>query len=114
MGLLKGIDVTLYDKVKTGTDGFDHPIYEEVPTVFHNILVQPTESSDVIDTLNLTGKKAVYTLAIPKGDAHEWKNRKVSFFGKTFQTFGEPVEGIESMIPLGWNKKVKVEIYEQG
>ena len=43
---------------------------------------------------------------------HEWEDRKVTFFGKDWRVFGIPSEGIESMIPLKWNKKVTVERYE--
>lgn len=113
MGIIRGIDVIIYNKEQTGTDGFGRPIYEEVPETVSNVLIQPVASSEVLDTLNLTGKKVVYTLAIPKGDAHDWKNRKVAFFGKVFRTFGEPVQGIDGLLPLEWNMKVTVEDYEQ-
>ena len=59
-----------------------------------------------------TGRKAVYTLAIPKGDTHEWEDQKVIFFGKEWRVFGAELEGIEDLIPLDWNKKVYVERYE--
>lgn len=112
MGRLRGIDVVLYTKNKVGEDEFGAPVYEELPEVVNDVLVGEPEGSDVTDTLNLTGKRLAYTLAIPKGDTHEWRDRKVEFFGRKFRTFGEPVEGIEGMIPLRWNKKVKVERYE--
>lgn len=51
----------------------------------------------------------VYTLAIPKGDTHEWENRLVEFFGRKFRTFGLPEQGIEANIPLMWHKKIKAE-----
>jgi len=54
----------------------------------------------------------VYTLAIPKGDTHDWENQVIEFWGKTWKSFGMPLEGIESNIPLAWNKKVTVERYE--
>ncbi|WP_338808322.1 hypothetical protein DBT37_0006140 [Aerococcus mictus] len=41
----------------------------------------------------------------------QWQNQKVKFFGKTWRVIGMPLEGIESMIPLDWNKKVMVEAY---
>ena len=107
-----GISIILYTKNKVGEDEFGAPVYEELPEVVNNVLVGEPEGSDVTDTLNLTGKRIAYTLAIPKGDTHEWRDRKVEFFGRKFRTFGEPVEGIEGMIPLRWNKKVKVERYE--
>lgn len=112
MGRLRGISIILYTKNKVGEDEFGAPMYEELPEVVNDVLVGEPEGSDVTDTLNLTGKRLAYTLAIPKGDTHEWRDRKVEFFGRKFRTFGEPVEGIEGMIPLRWNKKVKVERYE--
>ena len=69
-------------------------------------------SEAIITDQDLQGKREVYQLAIPKGDTHEWRNRKVEFFGKTFRTVNIPEEGIEDLIPLDWNKKVKVERYE--
>ena len=112
MGRLRGISIILYTKNKVGEDEFGAPVYEELPEVVNDVLVGEPEGSDVTDTLNLTGKRLAYTIAIPKGDTHEWRDRKVEFFGRKFRTFGEPVEGIEGMIPLRWNKKVKVERYE--
>lgn len=110
--LIKGIDVTLVEEIESGRDPLNQPVYKETETVVSNVLVSPSSTDEITDTINLYGKKAVYTLAIPKGDAHDWTNKKVKFFGKTFHTFGEPIQGIESMIPLQWNMKVSVEIYE--
>jgi hypothetical protein len=112
MGMIKGITVTLFEEVKTGVDPFGAPVYEEVPVEVENVLVAPTSSEDIITDQNLYGKKSVYTLAIPKGDTHDWRNKKVAFFGQMFRTFDMPVYGIEDMIPLSWNAKVKVERYE--
>lgn len=49
-----------------------------------------------------------FTLAIPKGDAHNWLDAKVEFFGRKFRTVGYPKEGIENNMPLAWNKQVRV------
>jgi hypothetical protein len=109
---IEGITVILYDKIQTRTDPFNKPIYEEVPIEVENVLVSPTLSDDIVTTMNLTGKKAVYTLGIPKGDTHNWEDKKVHFFGEDWRTFGIPLQGIEALIPLDWNKKVTVERYE--
>ena len=109
---MRGIAITLYDKVQTGVDAFNRPVYEDVATTIDNVLIGEPTTEDVINELNLTGKHLAYTLAIPKGDAHEWNDRKVEFFGEVFRTYGEPTQGIEHLIPLSWNKKVKVERYE--
>ena len=112
MAMIKGITVTLITKQETGQDPFDNPIYGDVEIPVENVLVAPTLSDDVISTLSLTGRKAVYTLAIPKDDEHDWENQEVRFFGKTWRTFGIPLQGIDELIPLQWNKKVMVERYE--
>lgn len=111
-GRIKGITVTLYEETQSGTDAFNRPIYTERAIKVNNVLVSPSSTSETLDTVNLTGKKAVYTLAIPKGDTHNWKDKKVEFFGETFRTFGEPLKGIDDMIPLEWNTKIQVERYE--
>ena len=107
--MLKGTTVILYEKTKTGEDEFKNPIYAESPVEVENVLVSPASSTDVVEGLSLYGKKAVYTLAIPKGDGHIWEDRTVEFFGEKWRTFGFPTEGIENLIPLCWNKKVMVE-----
>lgn len=112
MARIKGITITLYDEVQTGTDPFGNPITKEVEISVDNVLVSPTTSDDVVNQLNIDGRKAVYTLGIPKGDTNNWENKEVQFFGQRFRTFGIPLEGIEEMVPLQWNKKVMVERYE--
>lgn len=108
---LKGITIKLYEKTQTGVDVFGKPIYREEPVEVENVLVAPATSDDVISRTNLSGDKAVYNLAIPKGDAHKWENTYVEFFGKKWRTVGTPLEGIEELLPLDWNKKVMVEHY---
>lgn len=112
MSKIKGITITLYDRVEVGKDPIGDPIFEDKAIKVENVLVAPASADDVTTQLSLTGKKAVYTLGIPKGDTHEWKDKEVEFFGKRWRTFGIPLEGIESLIPLKWNKKVMVERYE--
>lgn len=109
---IKGITVKLINRVEVGKDPIGDPIYEEVPIEVENVLISPTSSDDIVNNFELYGKKAVYTLAIPKGDTNNWTDAKVEFFGETWRTFGIPLEGIEAMIPLDWNKKVTVERYE--
>ena len=111
MAKIKGITVTLINKIETGKDPFGKPIYEDTEILVDNVLVSPTSSDDIVNQLNLTGKKAVYTLAIPKGDTNVWEDKEVRFFGKRWRVFGIPLEGIEELIPLDWNKKVMVERY---
>lgn len=112
MAMIKGMDIILHEMKQTGVDGFKRPIYEEQTEVIKNVLVAPASSDDVVSSQDLYGKKAVYTLAIPKGDMHDWRDATVEFFGREWKTFGIPLEGMEENIPLDWNKKVMVEAYE--
>lgn len=109
---MKGITIVLFQTVQSGTDAFNRPTYTETPVNVENVLIGEPTSEDVINELNLSGKRLAYTLAIPKGDSNDWTNKKVSFWGETFRTIGNPTQGIEDLIPLAWNKKVKVERYE--
>ena len=111
MSKIKGMTIILVDKIETGTDPFGNPIYEEQEIEIENVLVSPTSSDDIVNQLTLTGKKAVYTLAITKSDTHDWEDKEVKFFGQRWRVFGIPLEGIEELIPLDWNKKVMVERY---
>lgn len=106
--MLKGIDITLYEKTQSGTDEADAPVYTETPVTVHNVLVGEPSAEEITTELQLTGRRLAYTLAIPKGDAHDWNDVQVAFFGQHFRTCGGVVQGIERMIPLCWNKKVQV------
>ncbi len=109
--MIKGITVTLVNKVNNGVDPFGQPLYEDVEIEVDNVLISPTTSDDIVNQMTLTGKKAVYTLAIPKGDTNTWEDQEVRFFGERWRVFGIPLQGIEHLIPLDWNKKVMVERY---
>lgn len=112
---MNGITVVLYDRTQVGVDALNHPIYTETPVNVDNVLVAPMNSTEALETYNLTGRRAVYQMAIPKGDTHEWTaGKKVRFFGADWRIIAIPTEGIENLIPLSWNKKVQVETYEQG
>lgn len=112
MGKLKGISVVLIAKQVTGKDPFGKEITIDFDIEVENVLVAPATTEDITNQLSLTGKKVEYVLAIPKGDKHDWENKEVRLFGKKWRTVGLPLEGIEGLIPLNWNKKVMVERYE--
>ena len=109
--MIKGIDVTLITKEKIGTDGFGSDIFEEKEVIVENVLVVPSSTDDIVTAQNLTGKNAVYTLAIPKGDKNKWEDNDVIFFGQRWHVLGFAIEGIKENIPLLWNKKIMVERY---
>lgn len=108
--MIKGIPVTLYERANTGAvDAFNRPIISTVPTIVENVLVAPMTEAEVLDVMNLTGRRAVYQLGLPKGDSHNWTDARVDFFGRAWHVVGDVLEGQEELIPLSWNKKIRVE-----
>ena len=107
MARIKGVAVTLHERQQTGPD-----TYETVPVTVENVLICPATQNDIVDDEGLLGRRAEYELLIPKGDAHRWDNSQVDFFGRQFRVFGAPLEYIEAMTPLSWNRRVKVERIE--
>lgn len=114
MPKIHGMIVTLLVKTAAGKDPLGVELYEWSEEQVDNVLVAPVQTGgqDVIDAVQLLGKKCDYVLGIPKGDTHNWEDTFVEFFGKRWRTHAIPTEGIEDLIPLDWNKKVLCERYE--
>ena len=114
--MLKGMKVKLYERTQSGTDALNRPIYTEKAVEVENVLIGPPDPDEVLETLNLTGKRIVYTLGIPKGDTHVWEGCKVELLAPfpipgMYQVVGPMTAGIEELVPGPWNKQVKVERY---
>lgn len=111
---MKGITILLAEKVQTGTDELNRPIYEDNYIEVNDVLVGEPSTDELTNTMSLYGKMVKYTLAIPKGDINTWVDTEVvlpyPFEGK-YKTIGYPTAGIEANIPLRWNKKVLLERY---
>lgn len=110
--MIRGITIQLGIKTISSYDDFGAPIYTEEYVDVDNVLVAPVMNDDIITSTDLTGKKTVYEICIPKGDTHEWTDTTVKFFGQTWKTYGDTSELIEALTPLSWNKKIKCERYE--
>lgn len=115
---LSGHTVTLYEEIQTGTDPFGKEIVEEVATQVENVLIGEPSTDDITTSTQLFGKTIKYMLGIPKGDTHDWTNKKVSWIDAygithTVMTFGYPITGIEENLPaqLPWHMKVRCEAY---
>lgn len=108
--MIRGIPIELEVRTPVGPDAFNSETFISQWITVENVLVAPEASQAMPEAQDLTGRKATYQLAIPKGDTNQWENARVRFFGRTWRVLGVPVEGIEAMIPLQWNRKVMVEI----
>lgn len=110
--LIKGIPVTLYERTPAGRDAFGAPLYEEQPVTVDNVLVCPAAQDDIVDGAGLEGRRAEYSLCLPRHDTHAWEGCRVDFFGQSWRVFGPALEYIGDLTPLDWNRRVRVERYE--
>ena len=112
--MIQGIKIKLLQKVISGYDWANQPIYTTEWVDVDNVLIGEPYTDDVTQIMELYGKKLAYVMAIPKGDDHEWENTQVELpgpFSGIYNTVGVPTAGIEANIPLKWNKKVRIERY---
>ena len=111
---LHGVTIQLLQKTQTGVDDFGRPVYQETPVDVDNVLIGQPSTTEILDAQNLTGKKIVYWLGIPKGDEHDWENVRVTLpapFAGTYRTVSFSQTGIQDLIPLGWGRNIAVERY---
>lgn len=106
--MIQGRPVRLAALTQAGTDGLNNPIYDPEWVTVENVLIGQPTTEEITDSISLYGKRAAFVLGIPKGDTHEWRDTEVFFFGRTYQTFGDVIEGIEENVPGPWHKKVMV------
>ncbi len=116
--MLKGIDVILYETELTGLDAFGNQIFAETPVTVKNVLIGEPSTDDITSSTQMYGKVIRYMLGIPKGDTHEWTDKRVEWTDRygthTVKTFGVPITGVEANIPGPWHMKVRCEAYGEG
>lgn len=108
---IHGIDVVLYERTETGLDAFGRPTYTETAVTVEDVLVAPAIDTEIPAPTDPEGRKAVYQIAIPKGDSHVWEGRRVRFFGADWIVIGLGKRGIDDLIPLRWNQIWQVARY---
>lgn len=106
---MTGVPVVLHVRTQTGVDSFNNPVYEDSTVTVDNVLIGQPTTEEISSSIELYGKKIEYMLGIPKGDAHDWEDTMVEFWGQTYRTFGMTIQGIEANIPTPWHRKVRVE-----
>lgn len=108
---IKGQTVKLHVKTSSGRDPFGKETFSEDIVEVENVLCEPASNDAVIEELQMSGKRVVYILHLPKDDTNNWEDSIVEFNEKTWKTFGDCLVYDEEMTPLCWNKKIKVERY---
>lgn len=112
--MIRGEDVLLKVIKVTGEDEFHEPVLEETWENISNVLIGSPSTDQIVNDLTLHGKKLLFVLGIPKGDAHNWKDAEVKIRGELYKTYGNPLTQTTENTPTPWNTQVKVAMYEQG
>jgi len=113
--MLHGVTIQIKIKGEATYNSFGEAIAAESWENVADVLVGLPTTEDMPAHGELLGRRVDYVLGIPKGDGHVWEDAEVILpapFAGRYRTVGFPVAGIEDMIPLRWNKKVKVERIE--
>lgn len=110
--MIKGETVTLVVKTATGTNPFGETTYSTINENVVDVLVELLSAEELVADMEYFGKKTMYKLHIPIGDTHTWEDTEVIVRGKTYKTIGPLVEYPQNMVPLRWNKQIKVCFYE--
>ena len=108
---MKTTTVKLVNKTKVGEDDFGNDIVTKTIVDVPGVLVGSPTQDDIVNALQLYGKKVSYVLGIPKGDSHNWTDAVVEIWGDRYRTIGFPITGESENIPLRWGQNVKVERY---
>ena len=87
---MTGVTIMLVEKTQTGTDALNHPIYEDKYIEVYNVLIGEPSADEITNTMSLYGKKAKYTLAIPKGDTNKWTDTEVILPYPFPRVYGRP------------------------
>ena len=110
--MLKGITIQLFVRGEI-TDPFGAPEIADGHWIdVDNVLYGEPSTEDVTNTLNLYGKRVAYVLAIPKGDTHKWTDTLVRLPDGVYRNIRFPTHGIDELMQLAWNMKVKGEGYD--
>lgn len=110
--MIKGETVYLIETNQTDVDPFGCPVVSESEVQVDDVLIGNPSTEAVINELNLSGKHMVFVLGIPKGDTHNWKDKKVKIRGEIYKSFSFPLTQTAENVPGKWNTQVKVEKYE--
>lgn len=104
------IPVKLHEKIANGFDGFGVPTYTEHIKYINNCFVVIGNHYQLLDNNTSLVALDEFTIAIPKGDNHEWRNSIVEFklggIDYKCKTHGDYLLGVEEAMPLMWHKQI--------
>lgn len=109
--MIKGEQVTVYRRAKTGEDPGGNPVYEDVAEVVENVLTAPGPRDDVANAARRPeGVMVSWSLHFPKTFTGSLAGARVSVRGQEpARVIGDPGSYMDALTPGMWNRPVELE-----
>ncbi|MBX9035035.1 hypothetical protein [Gordonibacter massiliensis (ex Traore et al. 2017)] len=107
--MIRGETVEVLEVSKTGVDGFNKAVREEVPVPVDDVLVAPCPAVSASEANRPDGAVAACTLYFPKTYQSDLYGKSVVVRGKSFKVIGNPQRYGDENVPGRWNLVVEVE-----
>ena len=108
MGLLAGESVVVITRTETGRDRGNSPIWSESETVVDDVLVEPRDGGDVVESNRPDGTEVAYLLHFPKTHTASLRGCRVRVRGRELHVVGDPDGYQPELTPGPWNRQVRV------
>ena len=105
---LAACDVEVVRRVRTGTDRFGAPVYENETETVAGVLPQPGGTSD-LGAERPEGVRVDMTFHFPKGYGRSLKGCAVVYGGRAYRVIGDPQPYVEANTPGPWDLAVETE-----
>lgn len=109
---MRGETVILNTRTESTPDAFNDQTWTYTPASVDNVLIGQPTAEEAQTSIDLYGKRCELMLGIPKGDTHDWEDTTVVFWGRTWDTIGPTLMGIEANVPTPWHRKIRVARHE--
>lgn len=107
---LRGEPVVVERREQVGLDPGRNPIYDWVPEVVEDVLVEPGSRSDVSDSQRPDGVRVAWTLHFPKVYTASLSGCRVQVRDdKPRKVIGDPHQYTNANTPTRWNRPAELE-----
>lgn len=106
---MRGETVVVVRRERTGTGPGNTPIYGDVETTVHDVLVAPGPRQDVVESNRPDGVEVAFNLHFPKTFSGSLRGAQVVVRGEPFDVIGDPRPYTLANTPTRWWMPVEVE-----
>ncbi len=105
-----GITLTFVQKVQSGTDGLNNPVYTTTNIVVDDCLIAPvTDPTNAREQQALEQAKDQVRIHLPKLFTGDVGSSEVTYDTKTFHLDSDTVKFMDGNTPTRWNRYLRAE-----